>query len=117
MEADCVKYVKHCHNCQIFGNIQHVAPSPLYTLTSPCPFSTWGIDVVGKIHPIGAGGHCFILVAIIYFTKWVEAASFRTLGPKEVAKFIKLTSFADMVSRTNSSVIKEPISAGKLNPS
>ncbi|KAL9224714.1 hypothetical protein vseg_000724 [Gypsophila vaccaria] len=89
MEADCAKYVKHCHNCQIFGNVKHVAPSPLYTLTSPWPFSTWGIDVIGKIHPIGAGGHCFILVAIDYFTKWVEAASFRTLGAKEVAKFIQ----------------------------
>ncbi|KAL9230654.1 hypothetical protein vseg_005978 [Gypsophila vaccaria] len=89
MEADCIKYVKHCHHCQIFGNVQHVPPSPLYSLTSPWPFSTWGIDVIGKIFPIGAGGHCFILVAIDYFTKWVEAAAFRTLGAKEVAKFIQ----------------------------
>ncbi|KAL9227910.1 hypothetical protein vseg_003546 [Gypsophila vaccaria] len=89
MKADCIKYVKHCHNCQIFGNVQHVLPSPLYSLTSPWPFSTWGIDIIGKIFPIGAGCHCFILVAIDYLTKWVEAASFRTLVAKKVAKFIQ----------------------------
>ena len=89
MEADCIKYVKHCHNCQIFANVQHLPPSMLYCMVSPWPFSTWGIDIIGKVHPAGAGGHFFILVAIDYFTKWVEAASFRTLGSKEVAKFIQ----------------------------
>lgn len=69
IEADCIKYVKTCHKCQIFGNVLHVPPSPLFSITSPWPFSTWGIDVIGKILPIGTGGHCFILVAIDYFTK------------------------------------------------
>ena len=61
----------------------------LYSLASPWPFSTGGIDVIGKIHPQGAGGHCFVLVAMDYFTKWVEAKSYRILGAKEVAKFIQ----------------------------
>ncbi|XP_074301267.1 uncharacterized protein LOC141632638 [Silene latifolia] len=30
----------HCHNCHIFANVQHVAPSMLYTMASPWPFST-----------------------------------------------------------------------------
>ena len=38
MESDCNTYVRKCHNCQIFANVQHVPPSLLYTLTSPCPF-------------------------------------------------------------------------------
>ncbi|KAL9244406.1 hypothetical protein vseg_018186 [Gypsophila vaccaria] len=82
MDAECLKYDKHCHNCQIFGNVQQVPPSPR-------SFSTWGIDAIGKIFSIGTGGQCFIFVAIDYFTKWIEAASFRTLGAKEVAKFIQ----------------------------
>ena len=45
--------------------------------------------MIGKIHPQGAGGQCFVLIAIDYFTKWVEAKSYRTLGAKEVAKFIQ----------------------------
>ncbi|XP_074266092.1 uncharacterized protein LOC141588555 [Silene latifolia] len=52
MEADCRKYVRHCHNCQIFANVQHVPPSMLYTMTSPWPFSTWGIDIIGKKYKI-----------------------------------------------------------------
>ncbi|XP_074293097.1 uncharacterized protein LOC141620014 [Silene latifolia] len=29
MEADCRKYVRHCHNCKIFPNVQNVPPSML----------------------------------------------------------------------------------------
>ncbi|KAI5425782.1 hypothetical protein KIW84_031557 [Lathyrus oleraceus] len=36
----------------------------------------WGIDMIGMIEPKASNGHRFILVAIDYFTKWVEAASY-----------------------------------------
>jgi hypothetical protein len=36
----------------------------------------WGIDVIGPVNPKASNGHRFILVAIDYFTKWVEAGSF-----------------------------------------
>ena len=64
-------------------------PMPLHTMTSPWPFSTWRIDIIGKIHPIATNGHEFILVAIDYFTKWVEAASYKVLNSKKVAQFIQ----------------------------
>jgi hypothetical protein len=37
------------------------------------------IDIIGKINPKTSNGHEFILVAIDYFTKWVEAASYSTI--------------------------------------
>ena len=89
MERDCHEYVKKCMKCQVYANLQHVPPSLLYTYTSPWPFSTWGIDIIGKITPPGQGGHEFILVAIDYFTKWVEAASYAKLTAKHVAQFIE----------------------------
>ena len=61
----------------------------MFTFTSPWPFSTWGIGKIGKITPTGTGGHEFILVAIDYFTKWVEAASYPKLTAKHVALFIE----------------------------
>ena len=64
-------------------------PMPLHTMTSPWPFSTWGIDIIGKIHPTASNGHEFILVAIDYFTKWVEVASYKVLNSKKVAQFIQ----------------------------
>ena len=33
------------------GELIHVPPSELHALTSPWPFSVWGIDIIGKIHP------------------------------------------------------------------
>ena len=49
----------------------------------------WGIDVIGAIEPKVSNGHRFILVAIDYFTKWVETASYANVTRKVVAKFIR----------------------------
>ncbi|KAL0294042.1 UNVERIFIED_CONTAM: hypothetical protein Sradi_6906300 [Sesamum radiatum] len=43
----------------------------LTTMLSPCPFIQWGIDIVGPF-PLATGQRKFLLVAIDYFTKWVE---------------------------------------------
>jgi len=58
-------------------------------MTSPWSFSTWGIDIIGKVTLKALNGHEFILVAINYFTKWVEAESYAVLNAKKVSKFIK----------------------------
>ena len=76
MESDCYEYMKKCHKCQIYADKIHVAPAPLKYLSSPWPFSIWGIDMIGMIEPKASNGHRFILVAIDYFTKWVEAVSY-----------------------------------------
>ncbi|RVW76825.1 Transposon Ty3-G Gag-Pol polyprotein [Vitis vinifera] len=47
-----------------------------------------GYDIIGKISPKSSSGHEFILVAIDYFTKWVEAASYARLTSVGVASFI-----------------------------
>ena len=57
--------------------------------SSPWPFSMWGIDMIGRIEPKASNGHRFILVAIDYFTKWVEAASYANVTKQVVVKFIK----------------------------
>ena len=67
----------------------HVPPSELHALTSPWPFSVWGIDIIGKISSKSSRGHEFILVAIDYFTKWVKVASYARLTSSKVASFIK----------------------------
>ena len=49
----------------------------------------WGIEVIGEIRPTSSNGHRFILVAIDYFTKWIEAASFATVTKNVVEWYIK----------------------------
>ncbi|KAL0444192.1 UNVERIFIED_CONTAM: hypothetical protein Slati_2141900 [Sesamum latifolium] len=53
----------------------------------PCPFIQWGIDIVGPF-PLAMGQRKFLLVAIDYFTKWVEAEPLARIPEGEVMKFI-----------------------------
>ena len=45
--------------------------------------------MIGDIEPKVGNGHHFILVAIDYFTKWVEAASYASVTRSVVGRFIK----------------------------
>ena len=89
MENDCCLHVRKCHKCQTFADNVNAPPIPLNVMAAPWPFSMWGIDVIGAIKPRASNGHHFILVAIGYFTKWVEAASYASVTRKVVVKFIK----------------------------
>ena len=57
-------------------------------MSAPWPFVTWGIDVIGPIEPKAFDGHQFILVSIDYFTKWVEAVTFKSVTKKAVVDFV-----------------------------
>ena len=77
-------FVKSFHDCQIHVNLNHVPPSELYGMTSPWHFLVWSIDVIGRIAPKALNGYEYIL-AIDYFTKLVEVASYSVLKAKHVA--------------------------------
>ncbi|XP_070018098.1 uncharacterized protein [Nicotiana sylvestris] len=47
------------------------------------------MDVIDPIEPTSSNGHRFIFVAIDYFTKWVEAASYKAVTKKVIADFVK----------------------------
>ncbi|PKI70488.1 hypothetical protein CRG98_009122 [Punica granatum] len=47
------------------------------------------MDVIGPINPKASNGHLFILVAIDYFTKWIEAITLASVIAKTVARFLK----------------------------
>ncbi|KAL0427853.1 UNVERIFIED_CONTAM: hypothetical protein Slati_2960100 [Sesamum latifolium] len=65
---------------------QHRPAEALSTMLSPCPFAQWGIDIVGPF-PL-ARQKKFLLVAIDYFTKWVEAEPLSRITETKVMKFI-----------------------------
>uniref|UniRef100_A0A2N9FEE8 Uncharacterized protein n=1 Tax=Fagus sylvatica TaxID=28930 RepID=A0A2N9FEE8_FAGSY len=86
---DCIRHVQTCHKCQMYQNSKNAPPQYLHTMASPWPFSAWGMDVIGAITPKASNGHEFILVAIDYFTKWVEACSFKNVTQVAVTRFVK----------------------------
>ncbi|PKI56839.1 hypothetical protein CRG98_022797 [Punica granatum] len=47
------------------------------------------MDVIGPINPKASNGHLFILVAIDYFTKWIETITSASVTAKVVARFLK----------------------------
>nr|XP_027122209.1 uncharacterized protein LOC113739164 [Coffea arabica] len=90
MEHDCVVFVRKCIKCQLHGYvIRTPPPTELHSMTAPWPCSIWGMDVIGAIDPPASNGHRFILVAIEYFTKWVEAESYKHVIKKVVTDFLR----------------------------
>ncbi|GJS12599.1 reverse transcriptase domain-containing protein [Tanacetum coccineum] len=59
----------------------------LTPITSPWPFHKWGIDIAGPF-PVAAGGLKFLIVAIDYFTKWIEAKAVATITGNQVKRFV-----------------------------
>ncbi|XP_027177879.1 uncharacterized protein K02A2.6-like [Coffea eugenioides] len=89
MEHDCVDFVRKYVKCQVLGNVIHAPPTELHSMTVPWPCSIWGIDVIETIDPPASNGHRFILVAIEYFIKWVEVASYKHVTKKVVSNFLR----------------------------
>nr|GEW32445.1 gypsy retrotransposon integrase-like protein 1 [Tanacetum cinerariifolium] len=54
---------------------------------SAWPFSQWGIDIIGPL-PMVTGGTRFLVVAIDYFTKWVEGKPLISTTGKHMEKFV-----------------------------
>ena len=83
MQVDAVELVKKCDKCQCFRNVQRLPAEWLTTITSPWPFTQWGIDIVDPL-PLGKGQVKFLLVTIDYFTKWVEAKALTTITEAKI---------------------------------
>ena len=67
--------------------MQRLPAEKLTTITSPWPFPQWGINIVGPL-PIGNGQVKFLLVAIDYFIKWVEAEALATIIEAKIRSFL-----------------------------
>jgi IS30 family transposase len=60
----------------------------LHPIIKPFSFYVWSLDIVGQIHPASSKGHRFMLVAMDYFTKWMEPVPLKNMTHKEVIHFI-----------------------------
>ena len=57
------------------------------TISLPWPFAQCGIDIMGPL-PQGKRQMKFLLIAIDYFTKWVEAEALATITEAKVQNFV-----------------------------
>ncbi|KAI5337268.1 hypothetical protein L3X38_016537 [Prunus dulcis] len=87
MHQDANTLVKRCDKCQRFGNVPHIPAEPLTPIVSPWPFAQWGLDLIGPM-PQGKGQVKYAVVAVDYFTKWVEAEPLATITAAKIEDFV-----------------------------
>nr|GFC24809.1 reverse transcriptase domain-containing protein [Tanacetum cinerariifolium] len=87
MHKDDRDMIRKCSDCQIHRSVTKHPQQPLTPITAPWPFYKWGIDIAGPF-PEGPGKVKFMIVAMDYFTKWIEAKAIATISGGQVKKFV-----------------------------
>ena len=64
------------------------APSTnLQTIEPTWPLARWKIDIIGKL-PLAQGNFPYAVVAVEYFTKWIEAKLVTNMSSFTMKKFL-----------------------------
>lgn len=87
MHQDANTLVKKCDKCQRFGNVPHIPAEPLTPIVSPWPFAQWGLNLIGQMSQ-GKGQVKYVVVAVDYFTKWMEAEALATITAAKMKDFV-----------------------------
>nr|GEW07741.1 reverse transcriptase domain-containing protein [Tanacetum cinerariifolium] len=83
---DAYEFVKNCNSCQRQGKISQRDEMPQNSIQTCEIFDVWGIDFMGPFP--SSRGNKYILVAVDYLSKWVEAKALPT-NDARVCKFFK----------------------------
>ncbi|GJS49076.1 reverse transcriptase domain-containing protein [Tanacetum coccineum] len=84
---DAYEFVKTCDACQRQGKISQRDEMPQNAIQVCEIFDLWGIDFMGPFP--SSRGNKYILVAVDYLSKWVEAKALPTNDARVVVKFLK----------------------------
>ncbi|KAL0457986.1 UNVERIFIED_CONTAM: hypothetical protein Slati_0425800 [Sesamum latifolium] len=87
LKKDAISWARGCKQCQQHAPLIHIPVESLRALSSPCHFSQLGIDIVGPF-PVAARQRKFLLVAVDYFSKWIQAEPLARITENEVIKFL-----------------------------
>lgn len=96
---------------QLFEGKQRLPTLPLDPILVQAPFQQWGLDFIGQFHHICSDGFNWILIAIDYFTKWVEAIPLKTSSNTTIVRFLEeniITQFGvpSKITNGNASVFR-----------
>jgi hypothetical protein len=84
--SDAADLVQKCENCQRCAKDQK-QPSSLTQLIQPTwSLQRWGLDLLGPLPP-AQGNLKYVIVAVEYFSKWIEAKPLDTITSATVQKF------------------------------
>jgi len=89
MNKDIHLFIKCCPKCQMYkpqkqnNNAENIPTKP------GLPFTRVGLDLIGPL-PKTRRGNRYIIVLVVYFTKWVEAKPLKQTSSDEVIRFLKM---------------------------
>ncbi|GKE19830.1 reverse transcriptase domain-containing protein, partial [Tanacetum coccineum] len=84
---DAHDMVKSCDSCQRQGKISQKDKIPQNAIQVCEIFDVWGFDFMGPFP--SSQGNKYILIAVYYLSKWVEAKALPTNDARVVVKFLK----------------------------
>nr|GFA43621.1 reverse transcriptase domain-containing protein [Tanacetum cinerariifolium] len=84
---DAFELVERCDSCQRQGKVSQKDEMPQNFIQICEIFDVWGIDFMGPFP--SSKGNKYILVAVDYLSKWVEAKALPTNDARVVVKFLK----------------------------
>nr|GEW16014.1 reverse transcriptase domain-containing protein [Tanacetum cinerariifolium] len=79
--------IRTCNDCQIHHPVTRNPQQPLTPIMAPWPFCKLGIDIAGPF-PKGPGKVKFLIIAMDYFTEWIEVKAIATITGSRVKKFV-----------------------------
>jgi hypothetical protein len=83
---NAAKLISTCEACQKFSH-KTKAPAQLVQLIAPSwPLQRWGIDIIDKLTP-AQGNYTFVVVAVEYFRKWIQAKPLTNVSSASIKKF------------------------------
>ena len=88
---DAYEVCATCDHCQRTGNLGPRNQMPQTPILIVEIFDVWGIDFMGPFP--SSNGFLYILLAVDYVSKWVEAKATKTNDSKAVSDFIKTNIF------------------------
>jgi hypothetical protein len=83
---DAEQIVKTCKACQFAAKHRRRLGVLSQLITPTWPVQRWGMDIVGPL-PTAQGNFKFVVVAVEYFTKWIEARPLATVTSATIRKF------------------------------
>ncbi|GKV41396.1 hypothetical protein SLEP1_g48938 [Rubroshorea leprosula] len=87
MQENAKQFVQRCQKCQFFAHLTHQPAKELTSMVAPWPFAQWGINLLGPfVKAIKGSTH--LVVAVDYFTKWVEAQPLSFLTSRRIEDFL-----------------------------
>jgi hypothetical protein len=84
--SDAADFVQKCENCQRRARDQKQPSSLTQLIQLTWPLQRWGLDLLGPLPP-AQGNLKYVVVAVEYFSKWIEAKPLATITSATIHKF------------------------------